>query len=235
MPKTAYMRGAGPGPITPDGCPVDLYAQLRANGEPELIDAAIPAASSILELGAGAGRITHPLVAFGHGVVAVDESPDMLAHIKGARTVCAPIEELSLGRTFDVVVLMSFLVEIPDDRLLRAFLRTCRSHVRDSGQVIIERHAPGWHDTVQTYERLDDAGRTIRMREVQRPAPGLLAATVDYDAGDRSWSHSFLTRQLDDDRLQAELALAGLRLDSFLTPDRRWLRARPDLAAADPA
>ena len=27
--------------------------------------------------------------------------------------------------------------------------------------------------------------------------------------------------------------VAGLRIDSFLTPDRRWLRVRPDLATVD--
>jgi SAM-dependent methyltransferase len=37
---------------------------------------AIPAGASILELGCGAGRVTHPLVALGHPVTAVDESPD---------------------------------------------------------------------------------------------------------------------------------------------------------------
>ncbi len=42
------------------------------------------AGASILELGCGAGRVTHPLVALGHPVVAVDESPEMLAHVRGA-------------------------------------------------------------------------------------------------------------------------------------------------------
>jgi len=56
-------------------------------GEPEIVHAAVPPGASILELGAGAGRVTHPLVALGHPVVAVDESAEMLARIRGAETV----------------------------------------------------------------------------------------------------------------------------------------------------
>ena len=67
--------GTGPGVITPDGCAVDFYARMTAMGEPEIVHDAIPAGASILELGCGAGRVTHPLVALGHPVTAVDESP----------------------------------------------------------------------------------------------------------------------------------------------------------------
>src|SRR3979411_574152 len=88
--------GTGPGGVTPDGRAVDFYARMTAMGEPEIVHAAIPAGVSILELGCGAGRVTHPLVALGHPVVAVDESPEMLAHVRGAETVCARIEELAL-------------------------------------------------------------------------------------------------------------------------------------------
>ena len=70
--------------IAPDGCAVELYALLPPMGEPEIVHHAIPAGASVLELGAGAGRVTHRLVELGHPVVAVDESPDMLARIRGA-------------------------------------------------------------------------------------------------------------------------------------------------------
>ena len=92
--------GTGPGVITPDGCAVDFYARMTAMGEPEIVHDAIPAGASILELGCGAGRVTHPLVALGHPVTAVDESPEMLAHVRGAETVRARIEDLALGRRF---------------------------------------------------------------------------------------------------------------------------------------
>jgi predicted RNA methylase len=57
-------------------------------GEPEIVHAAAGSPrASVLELGAGTGRIADALAALGHPVVAVDESPEMLAHIRNAETV----------------------------------------------------------------------------------------------------------------------------------------------------
>ncbi|WP_031186860.1 class I SAM-dependent methyltransferase, partial [Streptomyces sp. NRRL S-1896] len=99
-----------------------------------------PAGGSILELGCGAGRVTHPLVRRGFAVTAVDESPEMLEQIVGARTVRSPIESLHLGdERFDVVLLGSFLVHAGEHRVRDAMLRVCRAHVRDDGIVLIQR------------------------------------------------------------------------------------------------
>jgi SAM-dependent methyltransferase len=54
----------------------------------------VPSGASILELGSGAGRVTHPLVELGYAVTAVDESAEMLARVRGARTVRSTIERL---------------------------------------------------------------------------------------------------------------------------------------------
>ncbi|WP_200926679.1 class I SAM-dependent methyltransferase [Sphaerimonospora mesophila] len=220
-------HGSGPGPITPDGCAVDYYAMLTPNGEPEIIHAAAPAGASILELGAGAGRITRGLLALGHEVVAVDESPEMLAHIEDTETICSPIQSLSAGRAFDVVLLMSFVIETADDELRRAFLRTCRRHVAEDGCVILQRKPPEWYDTIQPFERITEAGHVVRMTEVSRPAPDLLYATMEYTVGDRRWTHSFLSRRLDDDFLRSSLEEEGLTMAGFLGGDREWVRALP--------
>ena len=50
------------------------------------------------------------LLARGYSVVAVDDSPEMLAHIDTAETVVASIEGLDLRRRFDAVLLCSHLV-----------------------------------------------------------------------------------------------------------------------------
>src|SRR6185503_18583840 len=47
------------------GAPVELYRLLEAADEPELIDRELPEDAEILELGAGSGRITRPLIALG--------------------------------------------------------------------------------------------------------------------------------------------------------------------------
>jgi SAM-dependent methyltransferase len=253
--------------ITPDGCSVELYALLPPMGEPEVVHAAVPAGASILELGAGAGRVTHRLVALGHPVVAVDESAEMLAQIRGAEahrdgpgtnptasagaephrdrsgagrtastsaglasvgaeTVQARIQNLDLGRRFDVVLLGSFLVNIPDRGLRGRFLTACREHVRDDGYVLIQRHEPAWFDEAAEGERTS-GGITFRLRDVTRPGPGLLAATVEYQVGERVWTQSFTAERLDDDLLAAALDKAGLAVDAYLTGDGSWVRAVP--------
>ena len=218
--------GTGPGAITPDGCAVELYALLEPTGEPELVHAAVPPGASILELGAGAGRVTHPLVALGHRVVAVDESPEMLARIRGAETVLARIQELDLGRRFDAVLLASFLVNTDDRDLRRRFLEACRRHVADGGCVLVQRHPPAWFEEAAEGERTDGEV-TFRLRDLRRPAPGLLAATVEYQVGDRVWTQWFSARRLDDGELVAALAEAGLAVDAYLTGDGSWVRAVP--------
>src|SRR4051812_21088440 len=88
----------------PDGSPVGLFARLPELGEGEVVAAVLPSGASLLELGCGAGRITRQLVRLGYRVTAVDESREMLAHVRDAETVEAPIEGLELGRRFDGVL-----------------------------------------------------------------------------------------------------------------------------------
>jgi 2-polyprenyl-3-methyl-5-hydroxy-6-metoxy-1,4-benzoquinol methylase len=138
-PGTSAPQGdAAPETYAPDGSPVPFYARMPPRGEPELIHAAIPAGVEILELGAGAGRITHPLLRLGHPVVAVDQSPQMLAFIDGAETVVADIETLALGRRFPVVLLASNFINDPEQARRRSFLAGCARHVLPAGQVLVE-------------------------------------------------------------------------------------------------
>jgi 2-polyprenyl-3-methyl-5-hydroxy-6-metoxy-1,4-benzoquinol methylase len=213
--------------ITPDGCAVEFYARLSAMGEPAIVHEAVGPGASILELGCGTGRITHPLVALGHPVVAVDESAQMLAHVHGAETVCARIEELSLGRRFDAVLLASHLINVADEPARSAFLAVCREHVADHGCVVIQQSAPEWFSTATESERTQD-GIIFRMRDVSRPAPDLLTATMEYVIGDQRWTQTFTSKKLNHAELVDAFGAAGLRLDRYLTDDRAWLRAMPE-------
>jgi SAM-dependent methyltransferase len=230
---TGDSTGTGPGAITPDGCSVELYALVPARNEPAIIDGAAPRNALILELGCGAGRVTHPLLALGHRVVGVDESPEMLSHVRGARTVAARIDGLDLGELFDVVVLASHLVNVPDDELLAAFLAACARHVRETGCVVIQRHPVSWFDTVAPSRRSAPArdgaeAITFILDGISHPTPDHIAATAEYVVGDRRWTQTFVARRLDDARLGTALAAVGLRLDdTYLTDDGGWVRARP--------
>ena len=205
---------------------MELYSLLPPMGEPGIVHAAIPAGAGILELGAGAGRVTRHLLELGHPVVAVDESAEMLARVRGAETVRARIQQLHLGRRFEVVLLASFLVNTPDRELRGRFLTACREHVRDDGCVLVQRHEPRWFDEAAEGERTSD-GITFRLRDLARPGPGLLSATAEYQVGERVWTQSFTAERLDDRQLAAALGEAGLTIDAYLTGDGSWVRAVP--------
>ena len=217
--------GTGPGVITSDGCSVEFYARMTAMGEPAIVHGALRPGASILELGSGTGRITHPLVALGHPVVAVDESPEMLAYVRDAETVCSRIEDLALGRSFDAVLLASHLINA-DTTTRTAFLAACRRHVAGDGCVIIQQHPPEWFSAAADGQSTRN-GIIFRMRGVSRPAPNLVAATMEYVDGHQRWTQSFTATRLDETELAAVLADAGLRLDGYLTEDHAWLRVVP--------
>ena len=207
----------------PDGSPVGLYATLAPLGEPELIHDAVPHGSEILELGCGAGRITHELIALGHPVTAVDNSPEMLAHVRDAETVHADIEKLDLGRTFPVVLLASNFLNATDQRELDAVLDACARHVSPGGQVLLERMPPEWEPREGTREA---GGVSMTLRDAMRDG-NLVSAVMDYEAGGERWSHAFQARLISDDAVDAALERAGLRRVRWLDERRAWLDARP--------
>ncbi|MCS0603335.1 class I SAM-dependent methyltransferase [Streptomyces sp. LP11] len=219
-------EGTGPGAITPDGCAVELYERLPVGDEPDIIAAAVPAGASILELGCGVGRVTRHLLERGFGVTAVDESADMLARVQGARTICAPIEDLRLPERFDVVMLASFLVHAGDPEVRRGLLRTCAAHVADGGCVLIQREGADYHTNIPR-ERRDPSGFTVRMASAEPVGDGVNSVTAEYLFPDAVWTQTFLSRPLTTEQFESALAEAGLEVDRYLTPDGIWARARP--------
>ena len=66
-------------------------------------------AATVVELGAGTGKLTDRLVELGHDVLATDPSEEMLAHLRlrhpELRVVTAPAEEVPVAtRTVDTLV-----------------------------------------------------------------------------------------------------------------------------------
>lgn len=219
-------EGTGFGAITPDGCAVELYSRLPVGDEPDVIAAAVPAGAHILELGSGVGRVTHPLLERGFRVTAVDESAEMLERVRGARTICGPIEELDLGETFDAVMLASFLVHAGDPEVRRGLLRTCVRHVAEGGCVLIQREGEDYHARIPR-ERRDPAGFTVRIVSAEPAGEGVNSVHVEYEFPDATWTQTFLSRPLTRERFEEALAEAGLRVDRYLTEDGTWVRAVP--------
>ncbi|UBU17704.1 class I SAM-dependent methyltransferase [Nonomuraea gerenzanensis] len=220
--------GTGPGPITPDGSPVEFYSMLEAGDEPGIVAGVTPPGGSVLELGAGVGRVTHPLIDLGFEVVAVDESPEMLARVRGARTVVAQVQELRLGERFDTVMLASQLVNTADDAARQALLAACARHVKPGGAVLIQWMPAEAHDRWHAGMGREDGDVSITMAAVEEVSPGVYHATMRYTYGDdRVWTQSFASKRLTDGELAAALEAEGLRLDRFLTEDRTWVVAVP--------
>ncbi|MEP7023241.1 MAG: class I SAM-dependent methyltransferase [Actinomycetota bacterium] len=221
----AGYSGTGPGAITPDGCAVELYERLTVGDEPDVIERAAAAGATILELGCGVGRVTHPLLRRGFAVTVVDESPDMLARVHGARTVSSPIETLDLGERFDVVLLGSFLVHAGDPEVRLGLLRACRRHVADDGCVLLQREGATWHQEVPREREIP--GGLVRVVSSDPAGPGVQSVHIEYVFPDARWTQTFLSRPLTRPAFEQALAEVGLGSVTYLTDDGVWARAVP--------
>ncbi|MFB7932327.1 class I SAM-dependent methyltransferase [Streptomyces sp. NPDC056039] len=217
-------EGTGPGAITPDGCAVELYSRLPVGEEPNIIAGAVPKGAHILELGSGVGRMTHALLERGFTVTAVDESAEMLKRVRGARTICSPIEDLDLGETFDVVLLASFLVHAGDAEVRRGLLRTCARHVAEGGPVLIQREGADYHTNLPR-ERVDPSGFTVRIVSADPVGDGVNSVRAEYEFPDAVWTQTFRARPLTKEQFEEALEEAGLKVDRYLTDDGTWVRA----------
>jgi SAM-dependent methyltransferase len=173
----------------------------------------------VLELGCGAGRLTRELAAAGHRVVAVDESAAMLDEVgPGAERVLADAATLSLGRSFDAVVLASYLVN--DRARGPAFLGVAAAHLRPGGRAIVQRYDPVWAEAGEP--GVAAVGRVTIAVERLTPHDGWFAATVAYTLDGRRWAHEVEGAILDDAALAAMATAAGLRVAAWLDPHRTW-------------
>lgn len=217
--------GTGPGEFTPDGCAVDLYRRLPIRDEPQIIASAAPPPATLLELGCGTGRVTKGLAEIGYDVTAVDESAAMLGFVTGAFTVQSPVEDLALGRVFDIVFLSSFLVHAPDILVRQRMLMACRRHVEYDGTVIIQREGAGWHTKIPRQNPIADG--YSRVTASDDVGDGVREVHVEYDFPDAHWTQTFRSRPLTVPQFETALRDAGLFVERYLTPDGTWVAASP--------
>ncbi|MFD7654439.1 class I SAM-dependent methyltransferase [Actinosynnema sp. NPDC059797] len=206
-----------------DGSPVEVYTLLPPLGEAELVHGVLPPGAGVLDLGCGTGRVAHRLVELGHPVVGVDESPEMLAHLRGVTGVRGRIQDLRLGTRFPGVLLAAHLVNTPEGP--RALLAAAARHLDRDGRLVVQWHPPGWFDGVADGQGGDAGPVRTGLRDVRRDGD-LLHATVDYLVDGRRWEHPFTARRLTVDELDDELAAVGLARDAWLAEDLTWFSAR---------
>lgn len=210
--------------VAPDGSPVELYRHLPPGDDPELIHGAVGDRASILELGCGAGRVTHALTALGHQVTAVDESPEMLRHVHDAETILADIFTLALDRQFDAVVLASHIINQPEARRRQQLLSVCKTHARPEGTVVIQRFHPNWMRTAQPTERRVGPV-AMRLHDITHEGE-LLHASVSYELNGQEWTQTFTAAVIEDDALSREALSVGLSFERWLDEAAEWALLR---------
>lgn len=212
--------------VTGDGSAVEIYRRMPSLGEVEHIQSLLVPGSSVLDLGAGTGRVTDALAWLGHRVTAVDDSSDMLAHIRNGRKVQSRIENLRLGEKFDAVLLISNLINYPDPQLRRAMFATVAHHLAPTGQAIIEWVPPsllesrprGWTKTL-TFGALE-ATLTIHSN-----TGGIATGEFTLAAEGKLWRQSLVLERVSPETVRDELARVGLVLTTAAPNSTRWLQA----------
>jgi SAM-dependent methyltransferase len=87
--------------------------------------------------GSGPGLIAEPLAERGYRVVAVDNSPEMLAYLSRAVPVLGDIEVLELGERFSLHIVGCVDEVTGQQNRIDRFLATAARHVKASGRVVV--------------------------------------------------------------------------------------------------
>lgn len=192
-----------------------LIRRRRPIGEPDSV-ANHAGVAAPLEGTAGAGRLALGIAGLG---VSLD---DVHQAVIDAAATLRSLDGLDLGRRFDVVVLGSHLVNLPDEAHRRAFLRLAARHVARAGRVLVEHHPVDWAETAEPTP--PTPGATVGMEDVRRDPPFVHAVST-FDIGGRFERQPFTARVLSDEELVDALAAAGLGDVRRLGPT--WLEATP--------
>jgi SAM-dependent methyltransferase len=198
-------------PENPDPGFAELYASLPDATDLEPWLGWCRAASGpVLYLGIGAGRIAVPLARAGVELVGVDSHPAMLERARerlpGVELVQARIEDLDLGRRFDLVIAPSSLLEGPER------LRAAARHSR--GRVGYEAMNPHWllaggHPGV----RVVRAGREWAEIEIDYAPSPALAGHLPRKGGGDGWTQMARAPLTWPEEVEDLLGQAGLRLE----------------------
>lgn len=130
-------------PRNPDPGFADLYSRLPDASDLEpWLGLARAARPPVLYLGAGAGRLAAPLAEAGIELVLVDAHPGMAAQLRrrlpDGEVHLALIEELDLGRSFDLVIVPSNILET------QSLLRSAARQLDVGGRLAFELINPHW-------------------------------------------------------------------------------------------
>lgn len=183
----------------------------------------------VLELAAGSGRLTMPLLAAGREVTALEVSAPMLELLSARlataparfRQRCAPVRadmsDFSLDRSFDAVVLGTTSVSLLDERGRAGLYRVVREHLTPNGVFLLSNvdMASSGDDTpaeIRT-DFVGASGRAYQLHEFWAPETNTRTITI-HSADLDEWPVYVGTSTvavLSEERLTDELVAAGFR------------------------
>ena len=163
----------------------------------------------------GAGRITLALSALGFSL------DDVTQAVIDATMPSEELDAIDLGPRFDLIVLGSHLVNLPEELSRGGFLRLAGRHLAPAGALLIEHHPLDWATTAAATPSTP-GGSQPGMVDVRRDPPFVSAVSV-YDVGGRVVRQPFRAQVLSESELAAALEAAGLTVRRRLSPT--WLIA----------
>lgn len=142
----ARLETAGAVPREQDlyaGTGTDFYERLVGSDRAEIREVlalARAAAGPVLDIAAGGGRLTIPLVRSGRQVTAIDLSDDMLSHLRRAlpesstaECVVADMRDFSLGRRYGLVIIGATSITLLDRAGRSRLYASVRRHLAPDG------------------------------------------------------------------------------------------------------
>jgi SAM-dependent methyltransferase len=132
-------------------------------GEARLADAMLPRGATVLDAGAGFGRIGAALQARGHRVVAVEKDPDLVA-MAAERYPDLPmlssdilaltpdlLAEAGHPTAYDLVVLVGNVIVLIAPETERRVLSTLKGLLADGGRILVGFHITRMHGSARDY------------------------------------------------------------------------------------
>ncbi len=194
----------------------------------ELLRLVRPLRGDVLELAAGSGRLTFPLLALGRPVVALELSPPMLDILRERLAAAPPkvrdrcelvegdMSRFALDRRFGAVVLGTSSVSLLDDDGRRRLYRAVREHLAPGGRFVLSTVDvdPEEASTSAEFDLETGSGNGYRIYEHWSPVEGTRTVTVFPEVvGDGPVQVCTTTiRVLPAAKLAGELASCGLRV-----------------------
>jgi SAM-dependent methyltransferase len=214
-----------------------LYAQVVAAADDDIgwFAERLPAGGArVLDLCCGAGRSSLRFARAGASVTGVDLSATLLdvarADVEAdpavgpdrVRLIQADVTSLSLGTTFDAVVLGGLSLTLFDERQRELVYRAARAHLEPGASLLLD-HTPLMSDDVPQEHvvsmpvRDDDGAGVLLVGTRREPAhrrqsTNMFAALDDQDGCTRRYLTGFSFRLDDPRELTAELARHGFEL-----------------------